>query len=144
MSAMILTSLNLLAGICAYAGLLHAAAGLRRPRDWPQLLFAALCGLVLPFALTLAASFQATTPAALGALLKVNLNLGLTFFALFPWFIAGYTRRGAPLVLGLLSLLGLLALAANLAAPQSVQYRPGSEGLRHRLHQDRPLLRQQS
>ncbi len=122
MPALIVSSLYLLAGICAYAGLLHAVAGLRRPRDWTQLLYAALCGLIVPFALTLAASLQATTPAAMGTLLKVNLNFGLTFFALFPWFIAGYARRGAPLVLGLLSLLGLLALAANLAAPQGFQF----------------------
>lgn len=114
--------LLILAGVCAYATVSHLSFGLRRPYEYTHLLFAGMCLLTVPFALTHVMALQAADTGAFIRALKVNLAVVLPSLLLFPWFIAHYTgTRPLPLLLGLSALFALL-FVVNLTQPFSLQY----------------------
>ena len=123
----VIPSLYLLAGVCAYATLIHLSAGLRRPFDLTHIIFGCMCLLMAPFAITHASTLQATDISQLTVALKWNLAIVLVVLALLPWFIAQYTGKyPRPFLLGLTALFAVLSIV-NFMAPYSLQYAHISE-----------------
>ncbi|CRI67179.1 Diguanylate cyclase/phosphodiesterase with PAS/PAC sensor(S) (modular protein) [Thiocapsa sp. KS1] len=123
MTDLITSVFYLLVGVCAHAGYTHAAAGLQRPRDPIQILFAILCALTLFFALSQAWCLQARAIPELIVALKLNITAAILFFIAFLWFIAAYSAVWPRALLIGLSAAGTLLISINLALPLSLQYR---------------------
>ncbi len=122
MIPIVVPSLYLLAGVCAYAAVNHLSVGLRRPFDRTHLLFAGLCLLMVPFAHFHALVLQAVVSSEFVGALKGNLAAVLLFLIVFPWFIALYTgKRPLPILVGLSALFAVL-FVVNLMQPYSLQY----------------------
>jgi PAS domain S-box-containing protein len=117
-----ISSLYMLAGICVCAAFNHLSIGLYRPYNRPQLLFAGLCLLMVPFALMQAQTLQATNVTEFIRSLKWNITTISLFFALFSWFIAQYTENRLHIFPAGLSMLVALLIVANLTQPYSLQY----------------------
>lgn len=122
MTDIITPTLYLLSGVCAHAAYTHAAAGLQRPRDPVQILFAMLCGLTLLFSLSQAWGLRASTVAESIVALKANISVAILLFISFIWFIAAYSTVWPRALLVGLSAAGGLLIGINLALPLSLQY----------------------
>ncbi len=122
MTALAIGIYYILAGICAYASINHLCAGLQRPLDRCQLIFAAMCMLLAPFAILHALSQQAATPEQFIEYLRWSLNFALAFFLLFPWFIAEVTRSYPRPLLLAMSLSVAALIVGNSLEPNSLQY----------------------
>jgi len=114
--------LYVVAGLSAYAALNHLSIALRRPFQLMHVLFTAMSFLVVAAVIAHAAALKSSDVHGFIFALKWNLGTLALFMALFPWFIAAYTRSFPRLLLGGLSGLFLLLFAANLALPYSIQY----------------------
>jgi diguanylate cyclase (GGDEF)-like protein/PAS domain S-box-containing protein len=122
MTAIIIPVLYLLSGVCAHSAYTHAAAGLQRPRDPVQILFAILCAVTLAFALSQAWGMQSPAISEAILALKINITASILFFVVFVWFIAAYSGVWPRALLVGLSTAGGLLICANLALPLSLQY----------------------
>jgi PAS domain S-box-containing protein len=122
MSGILIPTLYVMSGICAYAALHHGLAALRRRANRIHLLFVLLSLLVTAFILAKASAYQAQTAQELVAMRKWEISFVCIFFALFPWFIADYTDvRPRKLLKGLTAFWALL-FAVNLSLPYGVQF----------------------
>jgi diguanylate cyclase (GGDEF)-like protein/PAS domain S-box-containing protein len=118
----IVPGLYLLAGICAYATVHHLASAINPPRERMQLVFAGMCLLMVPFALSHALTLHAANISEFAESLKWNLSAILLFFLLLPWFIALYAgKHMRPLIVGL-SVWFAVMFVVNLTQPYSLQY----------------------
>jgi diguanylate cyclase (GGDEF)-like protein/PAS domain S-box-containing protein len=123
MHGIVIPSLYLLAGIMVYATVHHLTIALSPPRQNMQLIFACMCLLAVPFAISHAQILQATNTAEFVLALKWNLASLILFFILLPWFAALYSeKRPSPRLAGL-SLLFAVLFVVNLVQPYSLQYR---------------------
>lgn len=122
MNELMITSLYVLAGICVYAAFRHFSIGLYRPYNRTQLLFAALCLLIVLFAVFHAWSLEANDVPEFVRALKWSLSIPFLFFALFPWFFALYTGNYPRYFLIGLSVLFTVLSVVNLIMPYSLQY----------------------
>jgi len=122
MNEIIIPGLYLLSGISAYATIIHLTAGGLRPFDLTHVMFAGLCLLMIPFALSHALTLQANDIREFIAALKWTLSIVFIFVALFIWFIAQYTgKHPLPLLIGL-SVLFAVLFVTNLKQHYSLQY----------------------
>jgi PAS domain S-box-containing protein len=122
MSAILVPSLYVMSGICAFAALHHGLAVMQRRVSQTHLLFAALCGVVMAYILVRAGAYQAQTVEALVVLRKWEVVGVCLIFAIFAWFIAGFTGvRPRRFLLALTVFWGLI-LAANLILPYGAQF----------------------
>ena len=122
MHGIIVPTLYLLSGVCAYASLTHLGIGLRRPVDHIQIVFGFICLLILPMALSYIQALQAEDVGRFAIALKCNIASSIVLLALLPWFVALYAgKRPLPFLAGL-SLMYLLLFAVNLISPYSLQY----------------------
>jgi diguanylate cyclase (GGDEF)-like protein/PAS domain S-box-containing protein len=121
-SEIIIPGLYLLAGIFAYATVHHAIIALASPRDRTQLLFAAMCLLMVPFALFHVFALQAANIDEFVLALRWNLASVLLFLPLFLWFVALHTGTRPRSFLVGMSLLFLWLFVVDLAQPYSLQY----------------------
>lgn len=124
MSAVLLTSLYVLAGVCAYAGLQHGLIAWRRPLplERTHLLFSLLCPGVVWYVLAKAGAYQANSPQGLVELRRWEVSAGVVVLALLPWFVAEYTGMRPIWPAAGLSAFMLLMLAANLALPYGLGF----------------------
>ena len=122
MNEITIPSLYLLAGICTYASLTHFCAGLKRPVDLTQIVFAGTSLTVLLFALAHSLTLQTEEIDRYIVALKISLALILVADVLFIWFINLYTgKRSLAVPLGL-SVLFVILFFVNLTLPYSLQY----------------------
>ena len=122
MNEIIIPGLYLLSGISVYASISHLSFGLQRPFDLTHIMFAGLCLLLVPFAISHILTLQATSVGEYVAALKWTLAMVFLFLTLFLWFIARYTgKRPLPLLVGL-SMLFATLFVFNLTQPYSLQY----------------------
>ncbi len=122
MTAFALGSIYAMAGLCVAAAANNLSAGLRSPPDRRYLLLAALCVLMIPYAVFQAATMQAQSTESYIFSLRMNFACSLLFFALFHWFIAEYSGiRPRPLLYSL-SLAFTVLLGVNMVLPYSLYY----------------------
>ncbi len=122
MSAILVPSLYVMSGICAFAALHHGLAVMQRRVSQTHLLFAALCGVVMAYILVRAGAYQAQTVEALVALRRWEVVGVCLIFAIFAWFIAGFTGVRPRRFLIALTVFWGLILAANLLLPYGAQF----------------------
>lgn len=122
MSAILVPSLYVMSGVCAFAALHHGLAVMQRRVSQTHLLFAALCVAVTAYILVRAGAYQAQTVEALVALRKWEVVGVCLIFAIFAWFIAGFTGVRPRRFLLALSVFWGLILAANLILPYGAQF----------------------
>jgi PAS domain S-box-containing protein len=121
-TAILIPSLYVLSGVCAFAALNHGVAAMQRRVSQAHLLFAALCAVVMAYILVRAAAYQAPTVEALVALRKWEVVGICLIYILFPWFIAELTGVRPRRFLLALTFFWSLTLAANLALPYGAQF----------------------
>jgi PAS domain S-box-containing protein len=114
--------LYVLAGITAYAAVLHALIGARRPVDPVHLWFAFMCVALIAYILAKAYAYQAASAGELIAGRRWEVNFSLLFFIVFPWFVRAYTRVPGRLIPALLGLFLMVVLVANVLLPFGVNY----------------------
>lgn len=122
MSAILVPSLYIMSGVCAYAALHHGLAVMQRRVSQTHLLFAALCGVVMAYILVRAAAYQAPTVEALVALRKWEVVGVCLIYIIFPWFIAGFTGIRPRRFLLAMSVFWGLILVANWILPYGAQF----------------------
>ncbi len=122
MSAFLVPLLYALAGVCGYAGLHHLLIACRRPVRRTHLLFALLCVAVVFHVIAKAGAYHADTTQAFVGLRRWEVSWALVFFALLPWFVAQYTGIRPRWLLGALSGIFVVVLAANWVLPYGVQF----------------------
>lgn len=122
MHQIVIPGLYLLAGIMAYATVHHFTIALSSPRQPVQVLFACMCLVAVPFAISLAQTFQSTNAAEFVVALRWNIATILLFTALLPWFASLYSgKRPGPWLAGL-SVLFIVLFVVDLTQPYSLQY----------------------
>ena len=122
MHEILIPGIYVLTGFMVYAMFYHFAMAMYRPHDPVQLLFGCVCLFVVPFAVFHVQMLRATDVIHFVSALKRSLSSAILFFMLFLWFIAQYSgKRPLGLLIGL-SILLVIALAANLTQPFGVQY----------------------
>jgi PAS domain S-box-containing protein len=122
MSALLVPSLYVMSGVCAYAALHHGLAVMQRRVSQTHLLFAVLCALVMAYILVRASAYQAQTVEALVALRKWEVVGVCLIYIVFPWFIAGFTGVRPRRFLIALSVFWGAILAANWILPYGAQF----------------------
>ena len=114
--------LYVVAGLCLYAGLLHARMGLRRPRMRSHLSFAAVALLVGGYVMASAGTYSAETPESLIDWRRAELTFAIALFGLLPTFVDHYFERDrhwAPIAIAVLA---AVVLVANLGSPYSLSF----------------------
>jgi PAS domain S-box-containing protein len=122
MSAILVPSLYVMSGVCAFAALHHGLAVMQRRVSQTHLLFAALCGVAMAYILVRAGAYQAHTVEALVALRKWEAAGVCLIYMIFPWFIAGFTGVRPRRFLIAMTVFWGLILAANLILPYGAQF----------------------
>ena len=122
MSAILVPSLYVMSGVCAFAALHHGLAVMQRRVSQTHLLFAVLCGVVMAYILIRAGAYQAQTVEALVALRKWEVVGVCLIYMIFPWFIAGFTGVRPRRFLIALSVFWSLILVVNLILPYGAQF----------------------
>ena len=122
MSGVVVPTLYVMSGVCAFAALHHGLAVLRRRVYRVHLLFALLCLALMAFILAKASSYQAHTPGELVASRRWEIAFVSLFFALFAWFIAEYSNVRFRKVLAALTVFWAVLFAVNLSLPYGVQF----------------------
>ena len=122
MSGILVPTLYVMSGFCAFAALHHGLAVVQRRVSHIHLLFAVLCVSIMAMILARAGAYQAQTVQELIPLRKWEVSAVCLFFMLFPWFLAKYTNiRPRKLLVGLTLFWGLI-FAVNLSLPYGVQH----------------------
>lgn len=114
--------LYVVAGLCLYAGLLHARMGLRRPMLRSHLSFAAVALLVGLYVMASAGTYSAATPAALVEWRRAELAFAIALFGVLPTFVDHYFERDRHWASLLLAALAVGVFAANLWSPYSLSF----------------------
>ncbi len=120
MNAILVPVLYGVSGICAYAALHHGLIAQRRPVQRSHLLFALLCLMVALYVIAKAGAYRADSAQALVALRRWEVSFGLSFFAIFPWFVADYTGVRPRGLLAILSVFFMSIFVANVVLPYGV------------------------
>lgn len=122
MSGVLVPTLYVMSGVCAFAALHHGLAVMQRRVSSIHLLFAGLSLTIMALILAKAGAYQAQTAEELIALRKWEISAICLLFMVFPWFIAGYTGvRPRKLLLGL-SVFWIVIFVVNLRLPYGVQF----------------------
>lgn len=122
MDSLLLHTLYVLSGVCAYAGFHHAHVGWRHPLDRTHLLFALMCVTIAMYVVAKAGAYESGSAEALVHRRRWELSFAIAFFVAYPWFVreyAGLRSAWMPLVL---SLLMVTVLMANLLLPYGVGF----------------------
>ncbi len=122
MSAILVPTLYVLSGVCAYTALHHGLAVMRQRVSLTHLLFALVSLLVAAHILAKAAAYSTETAEALVAMRRLEVSLALMLFSIFPWFVAEFTGIRRPRILIGLGLFFASVIAVNLALPYGVQF----------------------
>jgi hypothetical protein len=96
--------LYVLAGVTAYAAVLHALIGARRPVEPVHLWFALMCVTLIAYLVAKAYAYQADSAEELVAGRRWEAHFSLLLFIVFPWFVRAYTHVPGKLIPTLLSL----------------------------------------
>ena len=122
MNHLIQHSLYFVAGLSIYAACVHLVIGLRKPRDYAQVIFACMSAILAMFCMFHSLGLLAQDKPQYIA----NLRWSLTFVAIlhifFPWFIAAYCHTYRFRWLVALSLAGLIFIPFNFLTPFTLQY----------------------
>ena len=110
------------AGVLAYATVHHAAIAISIPGAHSHRWFAALCLVMVFFAVSYAGALRAHDAAEFATALRWNLAEGLLALALFPWFVSLYTGTCPVAFLAGLDLLLAVLFVVNLEQPGTLQY----------------------
>ncbi|MCU0810642.1 MAG: ATP-binding protein [Thiobacillaceae bacterium] len=122
MHTLLIPTLYVTSGLCAFAALHHGIAAMHRQASRIHVFFAGLSFLIMALVLAKAGAYQAQTAEALVSLRKLEVSAITLLFALFPWFIAEYTDiRPRKLLLGLTGFWALI-FAVDLSLPYGVQF----------------------
>jgi PAS domain S-box-containing protein len=130
MSAILIPSLYVMSGVCAFAALHHGLAVMHRQVSQVHLLFAALCGVVTAYILIRAGAYQAHTVEELVALRRWEVAAVCVIYAIFPWLIAGFTAVRPRGFLIALSVFWCALFVVNLNLPYGAQF-AGTPQLSH-------------
>jgi len=122
MSTILIPTLYVMSGICAYAALHHGLAVMQRRVSQVHLLFAALCAVVLAYILVRADAYQAVTAESLVMLRRWEVVGVCLIYMIFPWFIAGFTGVRPRWFLIAMTVFWILILAVNLILPYGAQF----------------------
>jgi PAS domain S-box-containing protein len=121
MSAILVPTLYVMSGVCAFAALHHGLAAMRRRVNRIHILFAMLSLSIAVLVLAKAGAYQAQTIRELIAMRKWEISAVCVFFGFFPWFVADYTDiRPRKLLPGLTVFWGLI-FVINLGLPYGIQ-----------------------
>ncbi len=121
MSGVLVPTLYVMSGVCAFAALHHGLAVMQRRVSPIHLLFAGLSLTIMALILAKAGAYQAQTAQDLIALRKWEISAVSLLFMVFPWFVAGYTGvRPRKLLLGL-TVFWIVIFIVNLRLPYGVQ-----------------------
>lgn len=122
MSYIVIVSLLVLTGICAYAAMNHAFIAFKKPYSRVHFLFAMMCVLMVAFELSHFLAYTAPTLSEYIFNLKWQLTVIFVFFTLFPWFVSEYSGvRPLWLLIGLTGLAAVLVVV-NVLQPYSLQF----------------------
>lgn len=119
---MLLHTLYILSGICAYAGAHHAYVGWRHPVDRTHLLFAVMCLTIAVYVVAKAAAYESGLAETLVHRRRWELASAMAFFVGFPWFVREYAGLRSLWIPQALSLLMLVVLMANFLLPFGVGF----------------------
>lgn len=122
MDSILLHTLYVLSGICAYAGLHHAYVGWRHPVDRAHLLFALMCLTIAVYVVAKAGAYESVSAELLVNRRRWELSFAMAFFVIFPWFVREYAGLRSPWMPLVLSLLMLVVLMSNLLLPYGVGF----------------------
>jgi diguanylate cyclase (GGDEF)-like protein/PAS domain S-box-containing protein len=118
----VVPTLLVLTGICAYAAINHLSIGLKRPFDRAPLLFAGMCVMAVLHGLTHILMHRAQNAADMFTALKLNLSAVAALHFLLLWFIAEFTQVRPQRLLWGVSLVIVTLFALNLVLPHGLQY----------------------
>jgi signal transduction histidine kinase len=114
--------LYLSAGVLVYATVQHTAIAISIPGAHSHRWFAALCLVMVFFAISYAGTLRAHDAAEFATALRWNLAEGMLALALFPWFVSRYTGTYPLVFLAGLDLLLAALFVVNLEQPGTLQY----------------------
>jgi signal transduction histidine kinase/PAS domain-containing protein len=122
MNGIVIASLLMLTGFCAYAAMNHAFIAFSRPFSRVHFLFSASCICLVAFELLHFLTYTAPTLTEYIPRLKWEITVILLLFILFPWFISEYTGiRPRWLLLGVTAFT-LALVVTNVFQPFSLQF----------------------
>jgi len=122
MNSIVLASLLVLTGVCAYAAINHAIVAFKRPFSRLHLLFSITCVVLVAFELTHFLAYSSATLTEYVYMLKWEVGTVTLLFLALPWFISEYTGiRPLWFLLGISTLVVIL-MVVNVFAPFSLQY----------------------
>jgi len=122
MSAILIPTLYLMSGVCAFAALHHGLAVVQRRVSQLHLLFATLCVVVMAYILIRAGAYQAQTVESLVMLRRWEVVGVCLVYMIFPWFIAGFTGVRPRRFLIAMTIFWSLILAVDLTLPYGAQF----------------------
>ncbi len=122
MPVLTLCSYFLVAGISAYAAMCHLNYRFGGDIQRTHRLFGWLCVLLVPYLVMHAMAMLASDEARYIALTRWSVTTGLLSLALLPWYTAEHTGYRPTALLVALTTGMLLAIAANLALPYTLQF----------------------
>ena len=122
MDSILLHTLYVLSGVCAYAAMHHAYVGWRHPVDRAHLLFALMCLMIAAYVVAKAGAYESGSAELLVRRRRWELSFAMAFFVTFPWFVREYAGLRSAWLPWVLSLLMLAVFMANLLLPFGVGF----------------------
>src|SRR5262245_59540710 len=115
-------ALYVIAGVCAFAAIIHLIAALRHGFDPANAWFGGLSAAAVGFVVSLAWTYQASTIPQYAASLKWNIGFTAAMFVIFPWFFARLTGYGSKTWLTISAILFALVMAWNASRPFGITF----------------------
>jgi hypothetical protein len=122
MNNIVIVSLLVLTGFCAYAAMSHAFIAFRKPFTRIHFLFAVICVLLVVFELSHLLTYAAPTLSEYIPRLKWELSVIFMLFTLLPWFVGEYSGVRPLWLLAGLSRLAAGLIVVNVLRPYSLQF----------------------
>ena len=122
MSYIVIASLLVLTGICAYAAMNHAFIAFQKPFSRIHFLFAVMCVLLVVFELSHSLTYTAPTLSEYIPRLKWQITVIFMFFTIFPWFVSEYSGVRPLWFLVGLTVLAAVSIVVNIVQPYSLQF----------------------
>jgi PAS domain S-box-containing protein len=119
---LLLTWLNILAGICIYAGIFHFFVSLRRPVDKGQLFFAISCFTICIYDLIGIKLYGTSDPDVYLKLFKLQVTVSYLAGLFCIWFVAFYTDVKYWSLLAFISICTVALVIANTIYPTGIIY----------------------
>jgi diguanylate cyclase (GGDEF)-like protein/PAS domain S-box-containing protein len=122
MVEIIIPSLYILIGVCAYASFIHFSVGFYKPLDSTQIMFAGACLSVMLFAFFHIQALQAVKLDEFVFALRWSLVFSIIIYGCLIWFVALYSNVKPLLLLKGFALTLAVLFVVNLIQPYSLQY----------------------